>query len=220
MTKKKIVRVINLSSCEGCTMELLNAIEEITELTKFIELQCRLIGKVDNGRADIALVEGAVISKDDIRKIKEARKKSSLLIAMGDCACSGGKFMFKDDTIAKPIDHFVSVDFYIRGCPANREEITSVLKLLLIERSPPESSRTVCSECILNNRGCLLEKGILCLGPLTRGGCNAICIVNNRPCLGCRGLSDDANIEMFLKKAREMNIEVPKHIIKILKSLR
>ncbi len=201
-------------------MELLNAIEELAELLNSIELQCRLIGKVGGGRADIVLVEGAVVSESDVKKLKKARRNSAILVALGDCACSGGRFMFKDADIdiAKPIDQFVKVDFHVRGCPANRDEIISILKLLILERAPPESSKTVCSECILRNRECLLEKGILCLGPLTRGGCNAICIVNNRPCMGCRGLSEDANIKMFLEKVRELNIEVPRHILKLLRA--
>jgi F420-non-reducing hydrogenase small subunit len=34
---------------------------------------------------------------------------------------------------------------------------------------------------------CLLEQGIICLGPATRGGCDARCIDANMPCTGCGG---------------------------------
>ncbi|MCK4828161.1 oxidoreductase, partial [bacterium] len=34
---------------------------------------------------------------------------------------------------------------------------------------------------------CLLDQGIICLGPVTRSGCGAKCLKANMPCRGCMG---------------------------------
>ena len=39
---------------------------------------------------------------------------------------------------------------------------------------------------------CLLEQGIICLGPATRGSCEARCLDANMPCTGCGGPTPNA----------------------------
>ncbi|UCG90393.1 MAG: oxidoreductase, partial [Candidatus Heimdallarchaeota archaeon] len=39
----------------------------------------------------------------------------------------------------------------------------------------------------IDSEKCLLDQGIICLGPATRGGCEARCITTNYPCRGCFG---------------------------------
>jgi F420-non-reducing hydrogenase small subunit len=40
---------------------------------------------------------------------------------------------------------------------------------------------------LLDAEKCLLAQGIVCLGPATRGGCEALCPGGNMPCSGCFG---------------------------------
>jgi len=108
----------------------------------------------------------------------------------------------------KPLDSVVEVDYYVPGCPPSTSTILEMLNSIL---NKPEkrifaSDKSLCYECPLrgtkegkrvgkffrpheteSDEKCLLEKGILCLGFATRGGCGARCINVNMPCRGCYG---------------------------------
>ncbi len=232
-TKPK-VGIFTLSSCEGCIVQILNLEETLLEILEHIDLvDCRVLGvKHVYDKLDIAFVEGCVMSKEEEEEIKKIREKTKILVALGDCACSGGKFMMKDFEIselrvslpggrevfrADPIDKFVKVNYYLRGCPINREEFVELVKDLLLLRLFKESPLSVCSECILREQECLIDQGYPCLGPITRGGCNAVCPYNNKICYGCRGLSEDANIDSLINIFKRRGIPVPPYLLSLKK---
>jgi sulfhydrogenase subunit delta len=51
----------------------------------------------------------------------------------------------------------------------------------------------VCVECKLKENVCLFTKGQVCLGPITRAGCKAICPTYGQSCEACRGYISNPN---------------------------
>jgi F420-non-reducing hydrogenase small subunit len=116
------------------------------------------------------------------------------------------------DTV-RSLDQVVDVDYYVPGCPPTPKVISNALDALLTGKLPAKGSvlasdRALCFECELNETKpekpalteikrvhqvipepdkCLLAQGILCLGPVTRGGCEALCVKAHMPCTGCFG---------------------------------
>ncbi|UCE27464.1 MAG: F420-nonreducing hydrogenase [Candidatus Coatesbacteria bacterium] len=107
-----------------------------------------------------------------------------------------------------PIDHYVEVDWYLTGCPPPKKIIGEALTALLAGKEPPHYELPVCAECerraelhiyedlvrtiekTPDAEECLLSQGYICLGSVTRGGCDANCTTAGVPCLGCRGPVD------------------------------
>lgn len=120
---------------------------------------------------------------------------------------------FYDNVVT--LDEIVDVDYYMPGCPPSVKLINTFLDAIIAHLSkgiplPPRgaiiaSEKTLCDECKREKKDkklariyrvheikpdpeeCLLDQGIICLGPATRGGCEAKCINANMPCRGCMG---------------------------------
>jgi len=110
----------------------------------------------------------------------------------------------------KPLSQVVDVDYYLPGCPPPPKLIFDAVAAIARGDLPPKGSilapeRSVCDECkrvkeekkiseikrVIDFQAepekCLLEQGIVCMGPATRGGCEARCVNANMPCTGCGG---------------------------------
>jgi len=113
------------------------------------------------------------------------------------------------DTVSA-LDQVVAVEYYVPGCPPPVDLILKVVDALATNSLPPPGSviaseKTLCDECervkeekkitriyrpheiIPDPEKCLLEQGVICMGPATRGGCGSRCILANMPCRGCFG---------------------------------
>jgi len=90
MSKLKLATVW-LDGCSGCHMSFLDMDERLLELAELVDLVYSPLvdAKEFPDDVDLVLVEGAVASVDDEKKIRKVRARSKMLVAMGDCAVAG-----------------------------------------------------------------------------------------------------------------------------------
>jgi F420-non-reducing hydrogenase small subunit len=107
----------------------------------------------------------------------------------------------------------VPVDYEIPGCPPQADRVWESIQAVVTGAVPPRNAavkvgcteKSVCDECPLEKKlikikqfrrhhqirpepgWCLLEQGILCMGPATRSGCGALCLKAGMRCEGCYG---------------------------------
>jgi coenzyme F420-reducing hydrogenase gamma subunit len=208
MVTKPRLAIAGLSGCSGCQLTLINCEQELLALSEQFEfawfpLACS--PAVWKDHYDVALVEGCVVTAEEAAFVKEIRKRSSLLIAIGACAVSGGvpaMAIIPDNApagqVARPVSirSHVTADYTLYGCPPEKEELLALIADLLRGILPKAVDYPVCMECKLQENLCLLtERQQLCLGALTNGGCHARCPSLSVPCEGCRGMLVDANRE-------------------------
>ena len=64
-------------------------------------------------------------------------------------------------------------------------------------KKPEETRSPVCKECKERENTCLFLEGEPCLGPVTKGGCEAICPSRGLRCWGCFGALHGGNQRAF-----------------------
>ena len=105
--------------------------------------------------------------------------------------------------VAQPIEAIIKVDAVLPGCPIDREEFVRVTKQLLQGRRPTIPDYPMCVECKLKENVCLFHRGGVCLGPIARAGCGAICPTYGDGCEGCRGIITNPNFDQMKKVLEE-----------------
>jgi NAD-reducing hydrogenase small subunit len=77
-----------LDGCSGCHMSLLDMDERLVDLAARIDLVYSPLvdAKTFPEGVDITLVEGAVSSEADLRRIRLVRSRTRVLVSLGDCA--------------------------------------------------------------------------------------------------------------------------------------
>jgi len=218
MSQKPKLAVWKFASCDGCQLSLLDCEDELLAVAGAIEIANfpEASRAVEPGPYDLSLVEGSITTPHDAERIKEVRKQSKHLVTIGACATAGGiqalrNFKdvneFMDIVYAHPeyistletstaiADH-VPVDFELRGCPINKEQLLEVINAFLHDRKPNIAHNSVCMECKQRGTPCItVTQGVPCLGPVTQAGCGAICPAYNRGCYGCFGPMETPNTE-------------------------
>lgn len=113
----------------------------------------------------------------------------------------------------RTLDQVVEVDYYIPGCPPTAKLLMDAVQAVLSGALPPKGSVlapdvALCDQChlkatkpdrllladfkrphqiLIDPETCMLAQGLVCLGPATRAGCEALCPKGNMPCSGCFG---------------------------------
>ena len=150
---KPKIAVFDFASCEGCELQIANLEEDILEVIDLVDIvSFREVMKEHSDDYDIAFIEGSINRPIDEERLKKIRANAKILIAYGDCACTGGmnklrndwddrnnlKEVYKDANLegneffnvfpTKKLDEIVDVDFYIRGCPVRKEQVLYYIK--------------------------------------------------------------------------------------------
>ncbi|UCC18509.1 MAG: hypothetical protein JSV62_10390 [Promethearchaeota archaeon] len=206
--------IISLTSCSGCISSLisLDIFPQFLERTKIIYFP--FISDTKNiEECDICLVEGCISEENQIPILRKIRKHAKKIYALGTCACFGGILSLSEVKLPKPISSYIEIDGIIPGCPPPTKLFGNCLIRLVENKEIELSKKNMCGGCPVRgnmkinsnidiwkiapnpeeikideeNSECFLENGVLCLGPITRDGCEHKCIKMGLPCEGCIG---------------------------------
>ncbi len=160
-----------LDGCSGCHMSLLDNDEAIVGVLEKADI---VFGPLVDAQewpenTDVAVIEGAISSQDDLRLARAARERSGVVVALGDCAVTGNVPSLRNgipvrkllervyvegadrpgmpsDGVpallkrAEPLGSAIKVDVHVPGCPPKPEAILRVLGELL-EGGEPSDER-------------------------------------------------------------------------------
>jgi len=214
--EKLKIASFDFTCCEGCQLQLANKEDTLVDFLALLDVvNFREISSHRGDDYDIALIEGSITRDDEVERLKKIRERAKVLVAVGSCACFGGvnqiknKFpieevvreVYGDDPVetlpVRKVSDIVKVDLEIPGCPVSKEEVERIVVDLVTGAEIKFPKYPVCVECRRNLNTCVFDLGQICLGPITRAGCGAVCPTGKTGCLGCRGPAEEANYEEF-----------------------
>ena len=225
------VAVISLASDFGCQVQMTNMDDQLLDVLGQFELsywQLASSGHLPEAY-DVAVIEGAVTTEEHVALLKRVRATAATVVLIGACAVTGGipglaaagfeerlGCVYGDDgellacgrISPLPVDAVIAVDYRVPGCPIDRTEFVAVLQRALMGLSDRMPREPMCASCKVNENACFYERGVVCLGMITRAGCGAKCITLGRPCTGCRGVAEDANLELARAVLEERGLAV------------
>ena len=129
------IRQVDAGSCNGCELEI-HALNN-----PFYNLEGLGIRFVASPRhADMLLVTGPVSQHMEValRRVYEATPDPKLVVAIGDCGCTGGIFG-ESYACRGRVSNVIPVDVAVPGCPPRPIQILSGI-LTALERSRSSSS--------------------------------------------------------------------------------
>jgi len=167
MSKAKVATVW-LDGCSGCHMSLLDIDEVLIDVLRKAEI---VYGPLVDAQefpecVDVTFVEGAVSSQDDLKLVQKIRRRTKLLVSLGDCAVTSNVPSMRNGIPPKvlldrayvqgadvnhrppsdgvpallrhavPVHEVVKVDLHVPGCPPKADAIAYVVTELLEGRKP------------------------------------------------------------------------------------
>jgi len=162
-----------LDGCSGCHMSLLDVDEALVAVLNKADI---VFGPLVDAQewpegVDVAVIEGAVSSQDDLKLAQQARARSKVVVALGDCAVTSNVPSMRNgiptrkllervyvegvterpgvptDGVppllkqAVPLHEVVKVDVHVPGCPPKANAILFALSELLEGRKPDLGSK-------------------------------------------------------------------------------
>jgi len=223
--KKLKIASFDFTCCEGCQLQFANRESSLPAFFELLDVRAfREISSEKHDDFDIAFVEGSISRSDEIERLQSIRKQAKILVAFGTCACFGGvnslknRFPIEESIVevygeipvetlpVRKISDIVQVDLSIPGCPVAKEEVERIVVSLVTGSKVNLPKYPVCVECKQQINTCMFDLGEICLGSITRAGCNAVCTSGKTPCLGCRGPAEDINFPAFTELVKERGL--------------
>ncbi len=155
--KRLKVGVFSFACCEGCCISIIESLNsklfDWKDKVEFVNFRAlKKVGKIRD--MDVAFIEGAVGSKDDILRVGEIRAYSKKVVALGSGAINGWpsnlrnefkgarrvevmKVVKKLGQLEKvvPINEVIKVDAEIAGCPVNEVDFVAMVEKLIMEKN-------------------------------------------------------------------------------------
>ena len=206
------------ASCFGCQLQITNKEQHLLDVFGQIQLgYWQLIsGEPLPEEFDVAVIEGAVTTKEAAELVQEIRQRAQCVIGIGACALTGGIPGIGSNSVdahasivygqqlpqacgdivtPASIKKYIDIDFEAPCCPVDFYTFVDILHRALYGSNKTIQTTSMCGSCKINGTQCLYEQGQICMGLVTRAGCGARCPKLGRPCNGCAGMTPDANLE-------------------------
>jgi coenzyme F420-reducing hydrogenase gamma subunit len=215
VTKPKVA-FFDFTSCEGCQLTVLDSLQTNPGLLDMVDIVQFREAMTEKGTDyQIAFIEGSCTRESDEERLRAIREQADIVVELGACAHLGGinairnvytiedvredvygdKGDWFETYQPRPIHAVIPVDAAIPGCPIDRNEFIDVVTQMLQGRDVKIPDHPVCIECKMRETVCMFLRDEICLGPISRAGCGAICPAYGFGCVGCRGMITNANLE-------------------------
>jgi Ni,Fe-hydrogenase III small subunit len=137
MGRALCIRQVDAGSCNGCELEI-NALSN--SIYNIEGLGIRFVASPRH--ADLLLVTGPVSRSMEValRRTYEATPDPKLVVAVGDCGCTGGIFGEGYATRGR-VANVIPVDVAVPGCPPSPRQILAGILTAISAAAPAGSGR-------------------------------------------------------------------------------